>query len=64
MGDLGKVLTEVIPALEELIGAQPDLPQLEGQEAENRFNYLFINELCFTIKSSVEPGAVLKTYGK
>ena len=31
--------------MEELIGAQPDLPQLEGQEAENRFNYLFINFL-------------------
>ena len=45
VGDLGKVLTEVIPALGELIGTQPDVPQLEGQEAENRFNYVFINFL-------------------
>jgi PAS domain S-box-containing protein len=45
VGDLGKVLTGVIPAMEELIGSQPDVPQLGGQEAENRFNYVFINFL-------------------
>jgi predicted ATPase/signal transduction histidine kinase/tRNA A-37 threonylcarbamoyl transferase component Bud32 len=45
VGDLGKVLTEVVPALEKLIGAQPDVPELGGQEAENRFNYVFINFL-------------------
>jgi predicted ATPase/signal transduction histidine kinase/CheY-like chemotaxis protein/tRNA A-37 threonylcarbamoyl transferase component Bud32 len=45
VGDLGKVLTEVIPALEKLIGVQPNVPQLEGQKAENRFNYVFINFL-------------------
>ncbi|MHC4354144.1 MAG: ATP-binding protein, partial [Planctomycetota bacterium] len=41
VGDLGKVLTDMIPALEELIGAQPDVPRLEGHEAENRLHYLF-----------------------
>ena len=45
VGDLGQVLTDVMPALEDLIGAQPDVPQLGGQEAENRFNYVFINFL-------------------
>ncbi len=45
VGNLGRVLTDIIPALEDLIGAQPDVPQLGGQEAENRFNYVFINFL-------------------
>jgi len=54
VGDLGKVLTEVIPALEELIGAQPNVPQLEGHEAENRFNYLFINFLL-TLATEKHP---------
>jgi serine/threonine protein kinase len=45
VGNLGQVLTDVIPALEDLIGAQPEVPQLGGQEAENRFNYVFINFL-------------------
>ncbi|MBT8368690.1 MAG: sigma 54-interacting transcriptional regulator, partial [Deltaproteobacteria bacterium] len=45
VGDLGRVLTDVIPALDDLIGAQPEVPQLGGQEAENRFNYVFINFL-------------------
>jgi serine/threonine protein kinase len=45
VGDLGQVLTDVIPALEDLIGAQPEVPQLGGHEAENRFNYVFIKFL-------------------
>jgi predicted ATPase/GAF domain-containing protein len=45
VGDLGKVVTDVIPALERVIGAQPDVPTLAGHEAENRFNYVFINFL-------------------
>ena len=45
VGELGKVITEVIPTLEDLIGPQPDVPELTGQEAENRFNYVFINFL-------------------
>ncbi|MCK5378521.1 MAG: AAA family ATPase, partial [Acidobacteria bacterium] len=43
VGDLGKVLTDVVPVLEELIGTQPSVPQLAGQESENRFNFVFIN---------------------
>jgi len=45
VGNQGNVITDVIPALEDLIGAQPDVPQLGGLEAENRFNYVFINFL-------------------
>jgi len=54
VGDLGKVLTEVMPALEKIIGAQPNVPQLEGQEAENRFNYVFINFLL-TVATEKHP---------
>ena len=45
IGDLGKVIIEVVPNLEELIGPQQDVLQLAGQEAENRFSYVFRNFL-------------------
>lgn len=41
LGDMGKVLTKVIPNLELLIGEQPDVPALEPTQAQNRFNYIF-----------------------
>ena len=41
VGDEGKVLTELIPNLELLIGAQPKIPKLGGLESQNRLNYLF-----------------------
>ena len=41
IGDEGKVLTELIPNLELLIGPQPDIPKLGGLESQNRLNYLF-----------------------
>lgn len=41
LGDVGKVLTEVIPNLELLIGEQPEVPVLEPTQAQNRFNYVF-----------------------
>ena len=43
VGSNGKVLTEVIPNLALVIGPQPDVPELGGQEAQNRFNYVFQN---------------------
>jgi predicted ATPase/signal transduction histidine kinase/CheY-like chemotaxis protein len=43
IGRNGKVLTDVIPALELVIGPQPDVPELGGQEAQNRFNYVIQN---------------------
>ena len=43
VGPNGKVLTDVIPDLELVIGPQPEVPVLGGQEAQNRFNYVFQN---------------------
>jgi PAS domain S-box-containing protein len=54
VGDFGKVITEIIPALEELIGVQPDVPELGGPEAENRFHYVFMNFL-FSIATEKHP---------
>jgi transcriptional regulator with GAF, ATPase, and Fis domain/predicted ATPase len=39
----GRVLTEVIPALERLIGAQPEAAGVGPLEAENRFRYTFVS---------------------
>ena len=41
VGSVGKVLTDVIPNLELVIGKQPDVPILESTEALNRFNFVF-----------------------
>ena len=49
VGNLGKVLTDLIPGIEALIGKQPALPQLSGVELRNRFNYVlgnFINAIA------------------
>jgi len=45
VGDLGKVLTDIMPGIEELIGTQPDVPRLGGQDAENSLHYVFMNFL-------------------
>jgi predicted ATPase/signal transduction histidine kinase len=41
VGENGQVLIEVIPELEQIIGQQPDAPELSGSAAQNRFNLLF-----------------------
>ncbi|MCB9232709.1 MAG: AAA family ATPase [Bacteroidia bacterium] len=43
VGTEGKVLTDVIPTLNLIIGEQPPIPELAGKEAQNRFNYVFRN---------------------
>ncbi|BBM85845.1 hybrid sensor histidine kinase/response regulator [Candidatus Uabimicrobium amorphum] len=43
LGNEGKVLTDVIPNLKLIVGEQPQVPELGGQEARNRFNYVFRN---------------------
>jgi predicted ATPase/GAF domain-containing protein len=43
VGENGQVLIEVIPELEQIIGQQPDAPELSGSAAQNRFNLLFQN---------------------
>jgi len=49
LGELAKVVTEVIPELELLIGEPAEVPHLEGEQYANRFNYvfgLFMNAIC------------------
>jgi len=41
VGNLGKMLTDMIPQLETVIGKQPDVPEVSGDEASKRFNYVF-----------------------
>ncbi len=43
IGVNGKVLTDVIPALELIIGKQPDVPELGPTESQNRFKLVFQN---------------------
>lgn len=38
----GKVLTEIIPSLELIIGPQPDVPALGAAESQNRFDHAFM----------------------
>lgn len=45
LGHSGKIITEFIPKLENLIGKHPGLPDLTGIEAQNRFNYEIITFL-------------------
>ncbi|NOR39842.1 MAG: AAA family ATPase, partial [Gammaproteobacteria bacterium] len=37
----GKLIIDVIPNLEMVIGPQPAVPELDGQATQNRFNYVF-----------------------
>lgn len=41
LGDQGKLLTDLIPNLELIVGKQKKLPVLGINEAQNRFNYIF-----------------------
>lgn len=43
VGEDGKVLTDVIPALELIIGKQPEMAELGPAEAQNRFKHVFQN---------------------
>ena len=39
----GRVVTDVIPEIEKIVGPQPDIPQLEPTQAQNRFKWVFQN---------------------
>jgi len=54
VGSNGAVLTEVIPNLEKVIGAQPKLPDLSGNENRNRFN-LSIQSFVQAISTAEHP---------
>ncbi|MBE9120598.1 AAA family ATPase, partial [Tychonema sp. LEGE 07199] len=41
LGTNGKVVTDVIPEVELIIGKQPEVPQLGPAESQNRFNLVF-----------------------
>lgn len=41
VGNLGKVLTDVIPSIELIIGPQPELAALSGEQALNLLNHVF-----------------------
>jgi len=43
VGVNGKVIAEVIPEIELIIGKQPPMPELSPAEAQNRFNLVFQN---------------------
>jgi len=42
VGDIGRVLTEVMPNLELIIGPQPTVPVLGATEAQNRLKYVLL----------------------
>ncbi|MCP4132904.1 MAG: AAA family ATPase [bacterium] len=43
LGPNGKVITDIIPEVEFIIGEQPGLAELEPEESKNRFNLVFGN---------------------
>jgi histidine kinase len=54
VGEEGKVLTDVIPNLEHVIGKQPEVAEIGGTEAQNRFNYVF-RKLVTAIATQEHP---------
>ncbi|MEM6613369.1 MAG: serine/threonine-protein kinase PknK, partial [Cyanobacteria bacterium P01_C01_bin.72] len=45
IGSNGKVITNILPELELIIGSQPELPTLQLKEQENLFNTVFVKFL-------------------
>ncbi|MCP4138096.1 MAG: AAA family ATPase [bacterium] len=43
LGENGRIITDVIPDVELLIGEQGDVPLLSTEESNNRFNFVFMN---------------------
>ncbi len=43
LGGIGKVIADVVPSIELIIGEQPPVPPLSGEQALNRLNYVFGN---------------------
>lgn len=54
VGSMGKILTDLIPSMEKLIGEQPPMLKITGKEAVNRFNYA-LQQLVKTIASEEYP---------
>lgn len=41
VGGIGKAIIDIIPSIEMIIGIQPEVPSLAGEQAMNRLNYVF-----------------------
>jgi predicted ATPase/class 3 adenylate cyclase len=41
LGQEGRVLTDVMPFFELIIGEQPPIAEINGEDTQNRFNYIF-----------------------
>ncbi|MCP4137787.1 MAG: AAA family ATPase, partial [bacterium] len=57
VGPNGKILTDVIPTIKLIIGPQPDVPELEPEQAFNRFNVVFKN--CAHVVAQAEHPVVI-----
>jgi len=55
VGNSGKVLTDVIPEMELIIGVQPEIARGSPQENINRFNFIMVNFL----KALLQPDSPL-----
>ena len=54
VGENGRVLVEVIPELEKIIGQQPPVPEISGNAAQNRFN-LVLQKFVDAIATATHP---------
>ncbi|MGD1712898.1 AAA family ATPase [Dapis sp. BLCC M172] len=53
VGENGQVIIDVVPEVERIIGTQPEVAELSGSAAQNRFNLLFSKFLrVFTTKEN------------
>jgi PAS domain S-box-containing protein len=57
VGGIGRVLTDILPNLELVIGTQPEVPALGPVETQNRFNYVFL-EFIKAIATEEHPLAI------
>ncbi len=49
VGNIGKILTNLIPDFELIIGKQPEIPELDGEKSLNRLKFLwqsFVKAIC------------------
>ena len=52
VGNNGKLLTDLIPELELIIGPQPEIRELAYEQAKNRFTFLFLKFITVFLKKS------------
>lgn len=45
LGPNGKIITDIVPEMESIIGRQPDIPELDPEAAQNRFERVLKNFL-------------------